>query len=173
MAKKKTKPESYNKSYAQKVIILVKELGCVNQRGQIAWEKIAKILDVSVQTIKRWRDPLSEYYKKDFAEAVKKATESVELDKIKRSMVQKAKGYTRIKVTKELKGRGKKKKLQITKTETEKITGDVAAAKLCAANMGPEDERWTDKSEINIPGGIKLNMNIKKNYADTGTGKQS
>lgn len=40
--------------------------------------------------------------------------------------------------------------LVIVKEETERMHGDVAAARLVVSNIGPKDKRWTDKSEVNL-----------------------
>jgi len=50
--------------------------------------------------------------------------------------------------------------------EKEKIMGDVPAAKLVVANMGPAEKRWFDKQQIgNLPG-EKLEIEINVNEVE-------
>lgn len=200
----------YKKSYADRLKFLVIECGLINSRGQIAWSKIARALHISQETMRRWQNPMSKYYKEEFAQAVKDAQESVELGRIKRSMIDKAKGYTKKKVVKEVRIEGPmrprklgsysksallryakkylKKKIdskltrdevlheidltlaklskEVIKTsreETEKITGDVQAAKLVTSNIGSLEDRWYEKQQVGFDPKDKLEIEINVN----------
>lgn len=204
------KQDKYHKSIPARVKFLIVEASLLNSHGQIAWVKIAKSLGVSISTLRRWRDPLSEYYHKSFAKAVTEAQEAIDAGSIKRSMIIRAQGFTQRKITKEPKLTGlirpplssmnkpelvkfakKKLKLRIkekmtksqlilaidetlekatkevmavTKKETTTMAGDVQAAKLVLGNIGPEDERWKEKAELELTVPVGVTFNIKKNY---------
>jgi len=166
---KKSAGEKYQASYAERALFLIVELGLVNARGGIAVTKLAKALGVTAKTIRQWRKADGEYYKNEFAKALKTAAESIECGDIKRSMIDRAKGYKRTRKTYE---KNKKGRMVMTKREDEQMAGDVGAAKLCLANMGPEDERWKEKSEVEHKGDIIVNhvdfSNVKRG-ADSGS----
>ena len=106
---------------------------------------MAKYLKVSTKTLQRWRDrSVKKHYKPEFAAAVKEATAAVDTERIKRSMIDRAKGYVRVKRTVTV-AETEDGEFTTTRTEREKMLGDVAAAKLCLANLGPKEERWIEK----------------------------
>jgi hypothetical protein len=159
--------KTYHKIYAEKLKLLVIACGLVNRRGQPAWKKIAEVLNKSEKTLQRWRDPRSNYYQKEFAEAAKEAEEAAETGQIKRSMIDKAKGYILRKVVREtnkLTG-----KLGIVREEKTNIAGDVQAAKLVLANFGPPEKRWYDKPKSGFPACEELEIEINVNEVTPGS----
>lgn len=148
----------YKSEFAERVKFLICEAGLLNQRGQIAWERIGKVLGISPRMMKRWRNPLDAYYHKEFAEAVSQAQEAIDADQIKHSMIERAKGYTRTKTVTTSGDVCTKRK------EVEKIAGDPQAAKLVLPNIGPEDKRWMEKTGIEHSGEVVVNISVKKNY---------
>lgn len=159
MKKKTIKQPKYKPEFAERVKFLICEAGLLNQRGQIAWERIGKVLGISPRMMKRWRNSLDTYYHKEFAEAVSQAQEAIDADAIKRSMIAKAKGYTRKLVVQKLVPENDPKgKLKIVSKEVIEIAGDVQAAKLVLPNIGPEDKRWMEKTGIEHKGTINLQI---------------
>ncbi len=59
------------------------------------------------------------------------------------------KGVLRIKIEEAIE-RQTKEIMVVVKEEKEKMHGDVAAAKFVLPNIGPKDERWVDKQEVNL-----------------------
>jgi len=87
-ATKGGRQSKYKKRFAEDIYWMVVECGLVNTRGQIAWNKIAKIWGVSESLIRRWLNRLDgDYYKADFAAAVKQAIEALDLGGIKRDTI--------------------------------------------------------------------------------------
>ena len=142
-------PEKYKEHYPGLLITLVVECGLVNRQGEIAWKRIAKVMNASVPTLTNWRNPQSKYYHSEFRLAALAARAAVESNAIKHSMILRAKGYIRVKKTVTV-SETEEGEFTSTRTEREKMHGDVAAAKLCLANMGSEEERWTDKADVSI-----------------------
>jgi hypothetical protein len=144
----------YKPQFAETLKMLVVECGMLNNRGEIAWSKIAKYLGVGRETLRNWRDPSKpRHFKAEFAAAVKEAIEAVNADQIKRSMIQRAQGYTQVKKITEVRENDDGDVTTVHRTEKTKMLGDVAAAKLVLPNIGPEDERWLDKKELTMAGG--------------------
>jgi len=116
MAKKKTKArpergrrgqmEKYHSSYTERVKMMIVDLGAVNSRGEIAWSRIAKLLGVSVETLRRWRKRSGPYYKQDFAIAVTQAVEEFDTDRIKAGQIIQSQKHILHRVFRELRVRG-------------------------------------------------------------------
>ena len=116
MAKKKTKArpergrrgqmEKYHSSYPERVKMMIVDLGAVNSRGEIAWSRIAKLLGVSVETLRRWRKRSGPYYKQDFAIAVMQAVEEFDTDRIKAGQIIQSQKHILHRVFRELRVRG-------------------------------------------------------------------
>lgn len=154
MSKKKVKKKSkkkpqgkYNAKTIELVRMLVLKCGVVNRRSEIAWTKVAKCLGVRPKTIYSWLDPRKDTYKKKFDEAVEELRAEIDVGAIKRSMIDRAQGYLRIKKTVTI-AETDEGELTTTKTERERMMGDVPAAKLVLANMGPVEGRWTPKEGL-------------------------
>jgi len=88
--------------------MLIMEMGAVNNRGQIAWSKIAKALGVSDQTLHNWRTQSSGYYQPDFAAMVDEIIPIVEAGQVKRDMITRSKQHAVVKITREIRVRGPK-----------------------------------------------------------------
>lgn len=86
--------------------MLIVELGCVNNRGEIAWSKIAKALGISIETLRRWRMESSGYYQPDFASMLDEIVPKVELGQVKRAFIERSKPHAVVKITRELRRRG-------------------------------------------------------------------
>jgi hypothetical protein len=192
---KQRRSSKYRKEFAEQIGWMVTNCGMVNNRGQIAWTKIGRIWKVSTSLIRRWLNRLDgDYYKADFAAAVKQAIESLDLGKVKRDAITAAGKHIRHKRIREMVARGPKpprsnytkpllvryaaevlkpplkldvnrtrvellfeieraveaqttQKMEVVRTESQEVLGESAARALVLANMGPKDERWTDKQE--------------------------
>ncbi len=108
---KPVKVEKYDPSYARRVSVLIGQVPLL-RTGGLAFGVFAKALGVSHVTMKKWRTQGSGIYKPEFVFAIKKAEvelrknialvkEGVELSKIHKAVVKRAKGYSKVKVTKE------------------------------------------------------------------------
>ncbi len=101
---------SYKLKYAKRVKELIMELVPLNNKGELAYGKIAKALGVPARTMREWRNPYSNHFKPDFAKSVKDAEtelfEGLDSDKVKRGVIERAIGYKRIKKIKELVTKG-------------------------------------------------------------------
>jgi hypothetical protein len=129
-AKRKARSEIYRESYPETLKILVVESGQVNRKGEIAWNKIGKILGVSVATMRLWRNRLitgkpNKHYKPAFAPHVVKKTIKEERETPDGTIT-------------------------VDRVEKQYMLGDLAAVKLCAANLGPKEGRWTDKHQVDV-----------------------
>lgn len=153
------KNDKYQDEFPELVKLYIIEYGLVNGKGQPAWKKIAKILGVTNKTILLWREPMGKYYKPKFAEACREAEEATHQDKIKRSLIQRAEGYVRKIITK-VEGTNDKGTYDEKKVTKEKILGDVQAAKIVLANLGPKEKRWYDKQQVGFAPDEKLEINI-------------
>ena len=95
----------YCTKFEQQIRDIIIELVPLNQRKELAWTKIAKILGVSSKTLQRWRTPGSDYYVEDFAKAIshseKLMRENIDLGKINAGVIKRAQGYKKVKVIKE------------------------------------------------------------------------
>ena len=94
-AKPVGRPVEYSPEFVQQARVLA-ENGASN-------EAMAKAFGVTRQTICNWRNDHAE-----FAAAIKDGREALDTGDIQRSMIQRAKGYTQVKVTKELQTVGPK-----------------------------------------------------------------
>lgn len=108
MGQKLSKGESlYKPELAERATELIFLVQLVDSKGNLQYGKLAKLLEVPVRTFNSWRNPESEYYKPEFDKALKKANidivEAIDAGEIKRAMIKRAKPYTRVKKTKELK----------------------------------------------------------------------
>lgn len=152
-AKRPKKPTSkYRPHFPDMLRMLVIECGLVNREGAIAWSKIAKAMNASVESLRNWRDPRKKkLYKKEFAKAAKEAREATDAGNIKRSLIQRAKGYIRTKKTVTI-SETEDGDFTTTRTEREKMLGDVAAGRICLANLGKPEDRWLERQELQTPG---------------------
>lgn len=98
-AKGKETKGKYDVKFIEKVRMLVLQCGMINRRSEIAWSKIAQCLSVTTESIRRWRDPLEDTYKKEFAEAVAGLKTEVAVGKIKRDTVTASGRHLRFKKT--------------------------------------------------------------------------
>jgi len=101
---------SYKLEHAKRVRDLIMELVPLNGKGELAYGKIAKALGVPARTMREWRNPDSKHFKPDFAKSVKDAEselfEGLDSGEVKRGVIERAKGYKRIKKIKELVTKG-------------------------------------------------------------------
>lgn len=175
--------------------MLVVEMGAVNNRGEIAWTKVARAMGLSAETLRRWRTESSGYYQPDFAAMVDDVVPLVESGQVKRAFIDRAKPHAVVKITRELRTQGPKRppesmrkalliryaaevlhleldeslkkdellyeidraiaaqttqELVVTKRETQRSMGDNTAGTLVAANYGPPEERWRQKTETDV-----------------------
>lgn len=119
-AEKHSSPETkYEPAIAEQVKLMVIELGCVNQRGEIAWGRIARLIGVSVETLRNWRTKSSPYYHEEFAGSVNEAVASVDTGAIKRGLIEAAKPHAVVKRVRVMKAVGPQPPPKSwTKTET-------------------------------------------------------
>lgn len=188
-ALRKVKIGKYHASYPAKVRMLIVEMGVVNERGDVKWGTIAKLLGVTNKTILQWRKKSGKYYHEEFAKACFEGIGALDSNDIKRGLINISKPHKVVKRVRVLKQTGVKPppkswrksdvlafarirlgieidpelslpeiRLQI-EAECESRAGEklvvvreeetkelnVAAAKMTAANVGPEDERWMPK----------------------------
>lgn len=129
---------------AERVKLLIIDLGVVNKRGEPAWGKIAKLLGVTNAMILQWREKRGPYYHEKFAEACEEAIEAVDAAKIKRSMIDRAQGYTQTKRVTEMR-ETPDGDITVNRTEKTTLAGDPAAAKIVLPNIGPKEKRWLVK----------------------------
>lgn len=157
-AKKKTpkraQPDKYKDSNPAILKMMVIEQGLVNRKGEIAWKKVAKILSVTQESLRRWRNKLisgkpNKYYKPAFADAAVACAEEVEAGRIKRSLIDRAKGFVLKKTVKETR-ETPDGEITVERTEKTQMGCDVAAARICLANLGPKEQRWTDKHQVDV-----------------------
>jgi hypothetical protein len=153
-AKRKARSEIYRESYPETLKILVVESGQVNRKGEIAWNKIGKILGVSVATMRLWRNRLitgkpNKHYKPAFAAAAVACVEEVELARIKRTAITLSQPHVVKKTIKEER-ETPDGTITVDRVEKQYMLGDLAAVKLCAANLGPKEGRWTDKHQVDV-----------------------
>lgn len=88
--------------------MLVLECGLVNSRGTIAWSQVARYLGVTAEAIRRWRDPLHDNYKEDFAAAVEEIQAEVDTGKTKRDCITQSHRHTLTKRIRQLRKIGPK-----------------------------------------------------------------
>lgn len=88
----------------REIIFLTKP---VKSNGELEYGKLAKVMGIKQRTFNSWRNPESQYYKTELAQAIIKAhkelIESIDAGLIKKAMIARSKPYTRVKKTKELK----------------------------------------------------------------------
>ncbi len=191
----------YEKNYIARVRKVILEFALLNDRGELAYSKIALALDVSYSTLRKWKNPKDEHYQPLFADAMKAAEkelhELIDLGQVKQAIIQRARGTAKkFKKTKELQNNGPikpsfsmlskkdlveyarkvlglklkatftkggmiwrieeaivkqtKSRMVITSVVEEKLPPDVAAGKLVTTNIGPVEQRWTEKQRVDI-----------------------
>jgi hypothetical protein len=126
--------------------MLVVDCGLINRKGEIAWSRVARALVVSVSLLRRWRSPQDKAYKPEFRQAGLDAGDAVQLGKIKLSMIRRAQDHTEVTKITELR-ETPDGDITVNRSVRTKKFGDVAAAKFVAGNLGPPEERWTDKHD--------------------------
>jgi len=100
--------------YSPKLIARAKEIiplvQAIKTDGTPHYSKIAKLLNIPARTFSRWRNPESEYYKPEFAQALAQAheemVESIQLGLTKKATIARSQPYNKVKRTKELQLRG-------------------------------------------------------------------
>jgi hypothetical protein len=102
------RPAKYQPMYAELVKVYIIELGAVNRRGEIAWGRIAKVMGLNVETLRRWRSKSSPYYKQDFAIAVTQAVEEIDTGRIKAGQIVQAQKHILHRIYRELRIKGPK-----------------------------------------------------------------
>ncbi len=100
------RPAKYQPRYVELVKMYIIELGAINSRGEIAWGRIAKMMGLNVETLRRWRTKSSPYYKQDFAVAVMQAVEEFDTDRIKAGQIIQSQKHILHRVFRELRVRG-------------------------------------------------------------------
>lgn len=73
-------------------------------KGVISDTRVSKYLGVSRETVRRWKTPcagFAEYYKKEFADCIAGLQAKFDSGDIKRSMIERARGFTQLKVVRE------------------------------------------------------------------------
>ena len=100
------RPAKYQPMYVELVKMYIIELGAVNSRGEIAWGRIAKVMGLNVETLRRWRTISSPYYKQDFAIAVTQAVEEIDTGRIKAGQIIQSQKHILHRVYRELRIRG-------------------------------------------------------------------
>lgn len=99
-------PEQYCEKFVETLLFFIDDPRSLATRNVLSNVKIAKLLKVSPETVKRWRTIGSGYYKKPFAEAIEKLQEVIYSGEIKMGLIDKARGYTEHKYTRELQTKG-------------------------------------------------------------------
>ena len=146
--------------------------------GEISDSLIAKLVcgGVSAETVRKWRTAVpgrESEYKPAFAAAFKACREAVDADEIKRSMVDRARGFTSRKVTREaVEDKDGKTKMVITKDERTTVAGDVAAARLVLNNIGNTEDRWNTSNKQEIDGSLQVDGLTELLNQMDGSGKQ-
>ena len=140
----KVESKKYRPSYPGRVKLLIIEMGTVNKRGEPAWGRVATLLGVNIKTIERWRKCSGPHYHEEFADACDEAIEAVDAAKIKRSMIERAQGYTQTKKVTEMR-ETPDGDITVNRTEKTTLAGDPAAAKIVLPNIGPLEKRWMVK----------------------------
>jgi len=102
------RPVKYQPRYVELVKMYIIELGAINSRGEIAWGRIAKVMGLNVETLRRWRSKSSPYYKQDFAIAVTQAVEEIDTGRIKAGQIVQAQKHILHRIYRELRIKGPK-----------------------------------------------------------------
>jgi len=98
--------EKWSEEFPARIRFLICECGLINKRGDVDYKRIAKVLGVSVQGLRRWKNPLDDYYKPALAEAVAAAVAELDAGHIHRGLIDLAKPHVVVKRTRALKSTG-------------------------------------------------------------------
>lgn len=141
----------YRPEFADRVRSYVDDPRSFIVRGMVSDTKLAALFGVSKETVRKWRRRVpgrENEYQPDFAAACRMIQDAVDTDAVKRSMVERAKGYVQRKVERRV---GETGKLTVVKEEKNTMAGDVAAARLVLNNTQghlPDAEQWDTKDKV-------------------------
>jgi hypothetical protein len=99
-------PEKYNIEFLNRLDFFIDDPRPLARNGVISNVLVAKLLKVDKETVRHWRTPGSGHYQKEFAEKITTLQEVIYAGDIKIGQIEKAKGYTQHKFTRELKETG-------------------------------------------------------------------
>jgi len=138
------RPTVYQEHYPKKAYEFCAEYGFTDK-------KLARVFDVSEQTLNSWKKQHPE-----FLESLRAGKDEYDSDRIEKSLRRRARGFSYTETTRELSanpdpvtGEGK---LIITKKVGRFIPPDTPAIKLWLCNRRPD--RWRDKQDLDLGGSV-------------------
>jgi hypothetical protein len=142
----------YRADYAAMVRALVANPVSIMVRGKVSDAKLAAMIGVDRETIRRWRTLVAgreNCYQADFANACRACQDAIDAGAIKRSMVERAQGFVQVKKVREIdKDTGM---MRVIREEKTRMAGDPTAAKLVLHNIQkelPEGEKWDTSDKV-------------------------
>jgi hypothetical protein len=160
--KQSGRPEVYDPAMLERLAFLAEDPRTLSVRGRISNAALGKFLGVSKETVRKWLDRAGNDFKEEFCKAVNEMQTRLNAGDIKRSMIEKARGYTQVKTICELREDDDgEEKMKVVKTEKVIMSGDVAAAKLVLPNIEKgRTDAWDvkDKSEMDMTGDLLIKL---------------
>jgi len=143
------RPTKYQEHYPEKAWDLCAEFGFTDK-------KLARVFDVDVATIQRWKKSHPE-----FSDSIRAGKDEYDSDAIEKSLRRRALGFRFSETTKELSAlpdpETGKAKMITTKKVRKFIPPDTKAIEFWLRNR--RNKRWPNKQELNIGGELGLNVN--------------
>lgn len=152
MTTKQGRKSKYDDRFAEIVAGFSGQPQSLMQRGKLSDVKLAELFGVVRGTVIRWRVRTAGHeteYHPAFAAACTACQNAIDAGEIKRSIVERARGFVQKKKIRQV---GQDGKLVVVREETVRIAGDVAAAKLVLPNIQkqlPDDEKWDTSDKVN------------------------
>ena len=151
------RPTKYNPEYhPKKAYELCYEFGSTDRQ-------LAKFFEVDLATIHNWKKA----YPEEFFSQIRAGKDYYNSKKMEKSLRKRGMGYRYTETIREMRTPtvinelGEKvqgtPKLQVVKTISKHIPGDVHAQKFWLTKRDPE--RWPDKQQIDLSGGLNVNVN--------------
>ena len=144
------RPEVYREAMVEQVRLLAEK--------PVSLTQIAKCLGVSVRTLQRWKKQHTA-----LAKAIDEGREVI-VDEIEASQFASALPHDQTKIRSELRGRGKKAALKVTRRDVEKdVINQAAAANILRAY---KPQLYGDKLDLKHGGSVTFKLKVTKNYKE-------
>lgn len=108
-AKKAGAPEKYHEGYPERLKFFFSCPEAITSKGILSPSLIGKLFGVNRETVRRWVNVVpgfEDHHKPDFAAVFNMLQNLIDSGAVKRAMIEKAKGFTQIKITREPKTDG-------------------------------------------------------------------
>ena len=144
------RPEVYREAMVEQVRLLAEK--------PVSLSQIAKCLGVTVRTLQRWKKQHTA-----LDEAITAGREVI-VDEIQASQFASALPHDQTKIRSELRGRGKKAALEVTRRDVEKdVINQAAAANILRAY---KPQLYGDKLDLKHGGSVTFKLKVTKNYKE-------